>query len=116
MINREGTQWKPGQSGNPNGRPLKLQSITSWVKDYLDREGEQGKTNAELIAMAIISLCKDPNRRGFTPALEQLLNRVEGKIASEVNIRSLNISISGQELAEYLQLAKQADILLLEEG
>ena len=52
------TRWKPGQSGNPKGRPPKNLSITSLVKERLEQEGEQGKTNAELIAEAIIELAK----------------------------------------------------------
>ena len=31
--------WKPGQSGNPRGRPLKHECLTSLLKEELARKG-----------------------------------------------------------------------------
>lgn len=45
--------WKPGQSGNPNGRPHKGYSITEAVKDLLTKEPERKKKIIEkIIALA----------------------------------------------------------------
>lgn len=35
MSNKD-TQFKPGESGNPNGRPPKGYSITEWFKNMLN--------------------------------------------------------------------------------
>ena len=32
-----GRPWKPGESGNPRGRPPKQESLTSLLKEELDR-------------------------------------------------------------------------------
>lgn len=34
------TSWKPGESGNPNGRPPKGYSITEWFKNMLNSNPE----------------------------------------------------------------------------
>ena len=34
------TSFKPGESGNPNGRPKKGYSITEWFKEMLDSKPE----------------------------------------------------------------------------
>jgi len=70
------TRWKPGQSGNPKGRPPKNLSITSLVKEKLEQEGPEGKTNAELIADAIIELAVS----GDLSAIKELLDRTDGKV------------------------------------
>ncbi len=34
------TSWKPGESGNPNGRPPKGYSITDWFQNMLNSKPE----------------------------------------------------------------------------
>ena len=36
--------WKPGQSGNPKGRPPKERSLVTIIEHYLDMTPEQLKT------------------------------------------------------------------------
>lgn len=76
-----GKGFLPGQSGNPNGRP-KGRSITSRLRDILEREEingkplRDGKQVADLVAEALIKGA----RRGDIRHLQELLNRVEGKV------------------------------------
>lgn len=73
-------RWKPGESGNPNGRPAKELCITSLVREILERDAGDGKTNAQLVAEAIVQLAKTPNARGHVPTVKELLDRIEGKV------------------------------------
>lgn len=51
--NRNPSWFKPGQSGNPNGRPHKGYSITEAVKDLLTKNPERKKKIIEkIIALA----------------------------------------------------------------
>jgi len=82
-------QWKPGQSGNPLGRPKKEATVTSLVQEILDQtDSKSGKTHAMLIAEAMVKLAlKDPQ------VLKELLNRTEGKVTEVVDMRTQAVSI-----------------------
>ncbi len=64
--------WKPGESGNPKGRLPKNLSIVSLIKDLLTENPEDAKA----IAKALISMAKREDMR----AIEEMLNRVDGKV------------------------------------
>lgn len=81
--------WKPGQSGNPNGRPPKPLCITSQVKVMLDEPAElpedapdfmKGWTRAQLVAYNMIVASYKP----IPPVLKELLERVEGKVITPI--------------------------------
>lgn len=44
------TSWKPGESGNPNGRPPKGYSITEMMKEMLNEQPEIKKGIGQRIA------------------------------------------------------------------
>jgi hypothetical protein len=67
-------RFQPGQSGNPGGRP-KGRSITSLLRDVLERESEPGKTTAEVIAEVLATMA----RLGDIKAICEVLDRTEGK-------------------------------------
>ena len=75
-----GRRFQPGQSGNPKGRPPKNISILTKVKELLEQDAGKGKTNAQLIAEALIELAKDKGAKGNVPVLVELLNRIEGRV------------------------------------
>lgn len=83
----EATRFKPGQSGNPSGKP-KTKHITDILGKLLDAEASEGKTNAEAIAEELIKLVKDAKQRGYAPMLKELLDRVEGKVPDTHKIES----------------------------
>ena len=62
-------QWKPGQSGNPGGRP-KGKSITAELRKLIDR----GDTAEELADILYRMGRKD------LAALKELLDRTDGKV------------------------------------
>ena len=75
----EATRWKPGQSGNPEGRPPNTKYISDYLREALQKQ-TNGQSNAELIALALIELSKDTKMRNFAPAIKELLDRTEGKV------------------------------------
>ncbi len=81
--------WQPGQSGNPLGRPKKQDTITSLVKDILDKTDDKTKkTYAQLVAEAMVKgALKDPQ------ILKELLNRCEGKVTEQIDMQTTGVSI-----------------------
>jgi hypothetical protein len=64
-------RWKPGQSGNPSGRPKPLSGA---IAGLIDRE-------AAAIVRALVSQAKN----GDVRAAELLFERVEGAVPKDVN-------------------------------
>ena len=62
-------QWKPGQSGNPGGRP-KGKSITAELRKLLDKG-----TTAEDLAEILLKMGKKD-----LAALREVLDRSDGKV------------------------------------
>ena len=77
-------QWKPGQSGNPGGRPPGILYISDRLRELLARDAGNGKTNADLVAEVILGGILDPSgnlKHGINTALvKELLDRMEGKV------------------------------------
>lgn len=70
-------QFKPGQSGNPNGRPKKLPDIDKLMMEALGDQGEE--------ALAIIQALIIKAKKGDVRAAEVLLDRAFGKAKQEMN-------------------------------
>lgn len=74
VPNSEATQFKPGQSGNPNGQPRKLPSLDKLLPEVLgDDLDDNSKIKAILIKLA------DKAEKGDIRAAEILLDRAWGK-------------------------------------
>jgi hypothetical protein len=76
--------WKPGESGNPGGRP-KTKLITEAYRALLDKPfpgDPQGRTGAELIALAMLKEAI----KGKVNAASELADRIEGKAAQSVTL------------------------------
>ena len=71
--------WRPGQSGNPKGRPKKNICLTSLLKEEIYKINPQDKrkrTWAELIVLATMKLAI----KGNSTALREIWERIGGKI------------------------------------
>jgi len=79
------TQFKPGQSGNPKGRPKGAFSLKSRVVNYLE-------DNPKDMEAVVESLAKDPKYRSL------LFTMVDGRPSQQVEIghRELPIPILGK--------------------
>jgi len=81
-------RWKPGQSGNPAGRPKKQICITTLTAEYLLTIPEslpdgipntKKKTWAQLTAEKLVHQAVG----GDTPAMRELLDRIDGKVKAQ---------------------------------
>ena len=81
------TQWKPGQSGNPAGRPRKEDCLTSLMRkeiEKIDPEDQQKRTHKETLVLATLKLAKSGN----AAALRECWERLDGKITDRLEVES----------------------------
>jgi hypothetical protein len=78
-VPSEDTQFKPGVSGNPAGRP-RLDPITTALRQALESTESDGRTKADRLAAVLLdmALAGDPR------AIREVLDRTEGKPAQQV--------------------------------
>lgn len=94
-------KWKPGESGNPGGRPKRLK-VTDFVSDQLDgpipesmlsamKEGTRAvffdvygpkPTFGQMIAFKLVQM----SAKGDMFAIRELLDRVEGKVPQKADL------------------------------
>ncbi len=73
---KEDTQWKPGQSGNPNGRPPKAWTMSSLIEEALEEvEEKTGKSFKSLVAKRLAHMAVG----GDIQAIKEINNRMDGK-------------------------------------
>ena len=73
--------FKPGESGNPGGKP-EGKSITAELRKLIDKG-----TNAEDMAMILLNMAKRMNPDQLR-ALRELLDRTDGKVPDTHKIES----------------------------
>jgi Family of unknown function (DUF5681) len=100
------TQFKPGESGNPNGRPKQKKSLPALLKEILFRRvsiNENGKRRkvpyieALVIKVAHMSVNGDPRARRD---LLELIRRHPGAVKHLEPIRMIDDSMSPEEAAK----------------
>ena len=75
------TEFKKGQSGNPNGRPKKLPSIDLLMAEVMGEE-KDGITAAQ----AILNMLRGKAAKGDIKAAQLLLERAYGKAKQNIDI------------------------------
>lgn len=71
---RPSTAWKPGESGNPNGRPKKGLTLTDIAKEILEEELPNGVTRKEALMRQVAKLAYDGNET----MIKLLWNYIDG--------------------------------------
>lgn len=73
-------QFKPGQSGNPNGRPNKIPAIDKLLSDIPESDYEK-----------VIQALLKKAHKGDTRAIELLLDRAYGKAKQEIKVEGKTV-------------------------
>lgn len=97
------TSWKPGQSGNPRGRPRSGEALSDCLRRELEKpapEKVNGSTStcAEAVAAALVRLAIG----GDVRAIGLLFARVEGAPPAHVSISNLSVVAESRRLMEDL--------------
>lgn len=108
------TPWKPGQSGNPKGKPVGTRSFKNILVEFLDKSidmmdpftKEKAKFTAkEAVAMKIVGEAM----KGNMSAIKEIRDMVDGPIAQQIEIEDKTIqtkSVSQREAELEKRLAK----------
>ena len=94
--------FRPGQTGNPNGRP-KGKSISTLLSELLEKkvkdvDGEE-RTRAEIIALKLLGKATNAKTvdNSVLKAIEQILDRSEGKAKQTVNLTN-NVRLIDEDI------------------
>ena len=79
---RSSATWKPGKSGNPNGRPPNAKCLTDLLRRKLAKKDADGKPKMEVITDKVIALALFGERW----AGELIYDRLEGKPAQALEL------------------------------
>jgi len=96
--------WKPGQSGNPKGRPKKVKFIPEILEKIAQEEGtSDGMTKIEVVLRKVFQYALE----GKSWAVQFIADRTEGKaLQSVMNINIEEGDIDGAIEEELEKLAR----------
>jgi hypothetical protein len=72
--------FKPGQSGNPSGKPKGTLGLTATLRKAMARGGAEEAINAAL------SVLRNPNHRHFPSIFKEIYTRLEGQPKQELEL------------------------------
>ena len=78
--------WQPGQSGNPKGNPRSLVLSAAYRAELakVDPRDPHGRTNAELVAEAMVRRAK--GQHASVMAAAEIADRTEGKPQQSISV------------------------------
>ncbi len=98
--------WKPGQSGNPKGKPKGSRHFSTLIREAITKVAtDTGTSDDVLIVQALVAKAKD----GDLKAVDMVLDRVDGKAEQTINLDAdvtVNDGLSDEEKKALLELLK----------
>jgi hypothetical protein len=101
-------RWKPGQSGNPHGRPKGTVSLTKTLRDLLEKEINlnvhpiTGELNVKLTVREIMILAMMKKAlKGDMTAIQTVFERVDGKVPLPMEHKGITVQLAA--MIEYIQ-------------
>lgn len=89
--------WKPGQSGNPGGRPKK-KPLTELYEQLLSDD-----VTVKTIRTAILKNIKS-GKTAFVPLLREMADRVEGKVTQPIDAKVTEVcQLTDDELQDQIK-------------
>lgn len=84
--------WLPGQSGNPNGRPPKGQTLTDRLKAKASafKHGDVSRVNADDLIDAVWALALSGESHAVRAA-EMIFDRTDGKVTIPVEVAAVTL-------------------------
>jgi hypothetical protein len=83
MVNLTAPRFKPGQSGNPSGRPKNVLSKSLRKKlEELESDAPDARSNADLITDKLVTLALGGNLE----AIKIVLDRMEGRPRQSISV------------------------------
>lgn len=84
--NIERHKFKPGQSGNPNGRPKKIPNLEKIIGEVLGDEDDPDSKIRKIVE----TLADRAIKRGDTRAVDILFDRLAGKAKQSISFEDTN--------------------------
>lgn len=72
--------YKPGQSGNPNGRPKRDWTWSSLLEESMEEQDETGESYKKIITRKMRTL----GTKGDMVAIKELMNRMDGMPTQDI--------------------------------
>jgi hypothetical protein len=98
--------WKPGQSGNPAGKPKGARHFSTLIRDAITKVAEDtGTRDDEEIVKALVRKAKE----GDLKAVDMVLDRVDGKAEQTINLDAevtMNDGLTEEQKEALLNLLK----------
>lgn len=92
------TQFQPGESGNPAGRPKGSRNLSTILREMLSEEVEieiEGKKEKCEFQEAIVKQLLRKANKGNLRAIQEIFDRVDGKAKQQVDVTTKGEQITG---------------------
>jgi hypothetical protein len=106
-------QFKPGESGNPNGQPKHRTNLWTWFCNYMNmtdaqigRLNKNKLTQAQQTALSLVEKVKAGEKVGSTIMARYIVDREEGKAAEHL-ILDNGTDLSDDECDELRKLLRE---------
>ncbi len=103
-------QFKKGQNRHPDAQPRKGKRISTWLFELLEKSRAEwpDPTNLPVAALIAMALIKRALRDDGCRATEIILDRTEGKVAQDFNVRAAP-TMTPEQVAEQVRNAGLLD-------
>jgi hypothetical protein len=101
LENIKGHQFKPGQSGNPKGRPP-IRGLLVHLKNRLGEVTKGESTMEEIIVLQLVQMAA----KGDLLAIREIFDRMEGKPRQALDFNDITKQLQGRTQEELLHYAE----------